>query len=182
MVVQGAFRQDLYFRIRGACLGLPPLRARADRLQVARAILADLAPDLTPALDPSAVAYIERHDWPGNVRELKTALAHAYALEPDLITAENLPDLELGAPASFLTPAPRGDSGLHPTEHPVPSRRESEAEALDLALEASHGNLSDAARRLGVARSTLYPHDAPVRSTPLSWPRRRDGPSATVIT
>ncbi|MCB9649462.1 MAG: sigma-54-dependent Fis family transcriptional regulator [Deltaproteobacteria bacterium] len=156
MVTQGVFRQDLYFRVRGACLGLPPLRERRDRLLLARAILADLAPDGPPELDDSAVAYIEGHDWPGNVRELKTALAHAYALDPDRITVENLPDLELGAPHEPTRPRRPSSVGRGGPTSDVPSRRESEVEALDLALEASQGNLSDAARRLGVARSTLY--------------------------
>jgi transcriptional regulator of acetoin/glycerol metabolism len=160
MVANGTFREDLYYRLNVLELEVPPLRARrADIPILVEYALGRIARECGGArasVSDEAMAQLVRYDWPGNVRELKTALAHAYALEPDLITAENLPDLELGAPASFLTPAPRGDSGLHPTEHPVPSRRESEAEALDLALEASHGNLSDAARRLGVARSTLY--------------------------
>lgn len=141
-VKAGTFRQDLFFRIRGASVELPPLRVRTDRIQLAHALLARIAEGAPIEIDDSAIAYIERHGWPGNVRELASALAHAYALDPTRIVAEHLPSLTLDDEA----PRPRAEMTLEDTE----------AAALDRAIEASGHNLSEAARRLGVARSTLY--------------------------
>lgn len=142
LVASGRFRQDLYFRIRGATLSLPPLRERSDRVELARTLVADLAPGAPPPLAPDAVEHIQSHGWPGNVRELKTALAHALALDPEVIRAEHLPS----SPVQRATPAPVGGRTV----------RESEADALEQALARADGNMSEAARQLGVARSTLY--------------------------
>lgn len=146
MVARGEFRQDLYYRIRGACIGLPALRDRTDRVVLARALLRDIAQGEPPAMDADAIAEIVRHSWPGNVRELKTALAHAYALDNRVIRAEHLPSV----------PSAPGPSPSRPASGGPVSMMACEAEALHAALSASDGNLSEAARQLGVARSTLY--------------------------
>jgi len=149
MVARGAFRSDLFYRIHGACVGLPPLRERADRVLLARALLADLARAqgvAAPELGPSAIAHVEEHDWPGNVRELKSALGHALCLADDAIEREHFPSLLV----------PRGTPAPPPVSAPVRSARESEADAVAAALHAAGGNLSEAARTLGVSRSTLY--------------------------
>jgi transcriptional regulator of acetoin/glycerol metabolism len=92
-------------------------------------------------LHPSAIAHVERHGWPGNVRELKSAILHAVALageEP--LEAAHFPE-------PLLTDAP---------SPPSRSRDEILREAAAEALRAAGGNVSAAARRLGVARDTLY--------------------------
>jgi len=141
MVADGRFRSDLYFRIRGACLGLPPLRERRDLLLLTDALLRELATEqgrAMPSVSEPARAAMARHAWPGNVRELKTALAHAMALADDEIGPEHLP----AEPALLFEPSR--------------SRDAAERSALLAALSASGSNLSEAARRLGIARSTLY--------------------------
>lgn len=143
LVAEGCFRRDFYFRIRGATVTLPPLRARTDRRELARALVRALAPDAPPRLDADVIAHIETYDWPGNVRELKTALAHAIALDPTRIRVEHLP-------AGATSP------DHHPDAPPGPTVRQSEVAVLDRALAHANGNMSEAARRLGVARSTLY--------------------------
>jgi transcriptional regulator of acetoin/glycerol metabolism len=140
LVASGAFRQDLFFRIRGANVELPPLRERTDLVMLARALLAELSDGRIVPVDEDALTYLRSHEWPGNVRELRSALAHAYALDAERIRLRHFPTLTL-RPRSAPTSA---------------SLKDSEAEALDRALAASGGNMSDAARRLGVARSTLY--------------------------
>jgi transcriptional regulator with PAS, ATPase and Fis domain len=149
LVREGRFRKDLFYRINGACLRLPPLRARDDRVQLSRALLTMLAREVdasanVPELSEGALAWIEQHPWPGNVRELKTALQHGLVLAGPGGTLErwHLPEdnlYEEQPPSS----APR-------------SRRDAERDAFERALAAAGGNLSDAARRLGVARTTLY--------------------------
>jgi sigma-54 dependent transcriptional regulator, acetoin dehydrogenase operon transcriptional activator AcoR len=156
-VADGRFRRDLFFRIHGASVTLPPLRARSDRTRLARGLLAELG--AAARLTDDAVAYIEEHDWPGNVRELRMALAHGVALAPPggPIGRDHLP-----APVPGLAPVPRAveapaGSGPIVVDATATSTRDAALrDALRDALAASGGNLSEAARRLGVARSTVY--------------------------
>jgi transcriptional regulator of acetoin/glycerol metabolism len=141
MVERGAFRRDLFFRIHGALVRIPPLRDRSDRLALARHLLA--AASATPLeLGASAIDHIAAHAWPGNVRELKTAMLHATAMCTDgLVEREHLPEALLGGPKASVPIKPRG-AVLR--------------EAAEEALRATSGTVSEAARRLGVARDTLY--------------------------
>ncbi len=167
LVASGGFRRDLFFRIQGATITIPPLRGRADRLVLARGLLGKLAAESQvpcPELADDAVAWILEHDWPGNVRELKSALAHAIVMSdgtgvvdagcfPRPILLD--PRLEQAASSRLL---PRDDWQSRPREQPAaPMSREAILDAaMDAALRESAGNVSEAARRLGVARSTLY--------------------------
>jgi transcriptional regulator of acetoin/glycerol metabolism len=149
MVAAGTFRSDLYYRIKGATLSLPPLRARTDRVLLARELLAHLARErgvCCPELSRETVAIIESAAWPGNVRELKTALHHGLVLSDggETLLPEHLPPDLL----AHATPAPIAAPEL--------SRRLAEKSLVEDALLQAAGNLSDAARRLGVARTTLY--------------------------
>ncbi len=152
LVRAGEFRQDLYYRIKGACLRLPPLRARADLPALADALLDELADVESihprPVLTPSAVARLVSHAWPGNTRELKMVLHHALALSRGRaeIDADDLPlegSTEAGT-TSELGPQTRG------------TMRDRKRAALAQALRSAGGNVSAAARALGVARSTVY--------------------------
>lgn len=149
LVASGAFRQDLWYRLKGVVLRLPPLRAREDRLGLARFLLAQATrPNPPPALSPALEGLILRHPWPGNVRELKSAL------EVALVLAEGAPVLQL----DHLPP------DLLQVESPPAALGALSEDALDVvqanairrALDACAGNVSAAARRLGVARSTIY--------------------------
>jgi transcriptional regulator of acetoin/glycerol metabolism len=145
LVADGRFRSDLYFRLRGVVLHLPPLRQRHDHGKLAAAVLARAARErgLERPLDLSAaaLAWIERQPWPGNVRELRTALDYA------TVMAADAPRIELWhLPVDQATPAPERTELLSSAER----------EAVLRALDQSRGNLSEAARQLGVARSTMY--------------------------
>ena len=144
-VAEGRFRSDLYFRMRGVVLRLPPLRDRTDRHELTLALLGRIATaHRSPkplGVSRSAFDWIERHPWPGNVRELKTALEYAVVLAGD-------------APRIELDHLPIDQSSQAPVSHDL--RASAERTALLQALDRSRGNLSDAARCLGVARSTLY--------------------------
>lgn len=181
LVAAGGFRQDLYYRINGACLSLPPVRQRSDLRELIYHLFAELAAELDlVAPPPISAAAFERmltYSWPGNVRQLKTALRHGLILsESNTLGLEHLPgevngrlpglppapatagnDLEARAPDSgeAAVPMPRASA---PPPEPVPCRtlHELEAERLRGAVEICGGNLTRAARQLGIARTTLY--------------------------
>lgn len=149
LVAAGSFRQDLWYRLKGVVLRLPPLRAREDRLGLARFLLAQATrPNPPPALSPGLEGLILRHPWPGNVRELKSAL------EVALVLAEGASVLELDHLPPDLALAPDPPAGLDPLVGDALDVVQ--ANAIRRALEACAGNVSAAARRLGVARSTIY--------------------------
>jgi DNA-binding NtrC family response regulator/CHASE2 domain-containing sensor protein len=136
-VAEGWFREDLYFRLRGLVLRLPPLRERrADVAPLAEQFLAEAAAESGRrlALSEAAVRALEQHRWPGNVRELQSCLRRAAALaEREVLTPEDL-RLEAG-------PAGRGDS-------------EGDAAVLDCLRR--HGfDMQATARALGWDRSTV---------------------------
>jgi transcriptional regulator with PAS, ATPase and Fis domain len=176
MVAEGAFRQDLFFRIEGACLTLPPLRERSDLLELTHHLLSAVAHDEMkwlelsgpPRLSSVALSWILRQPWPGNVRQLKTALLHALVLAGDTeIGLEHLPQRLDARPgieaATEASPAPDVNvSTPRPTPRAVDedpaSLADIEAGIMRRAVEAADGNLSLAARRLGIARTTLYRH------------------------
>ncbi len=144
-VAGGQFRNDLYFRLRGVVLRLPPLRERSDRRALASALLEALARarglPKPLGLSRAALDWVDRCSWPGNVRELRTALEVALVLAGDAprIERDHLPDGDVPGEG-------RGRD----------LRAAAERAAVARALDMAHGNLSDAARTLGVARSTLY--------------------------
>lgn len=138
-VESGSFRKDLFYRIRGAELSLPSLAERDDVVYLAERILEQMANSrglVCPDFTAEARDALEGHDWPGNVRELKQALAVAMALRGKSIRIE-------------LDHLPPDIADAHHT----PSPRVSETRRV---LEDCNGNVSEAARRLGVARSTIY--------------------------
>jgi transcriptional regulator of acetoin/glycerol metabolism len=149
LVAAGRFRRDLFYRVQGACVTIPALRSRTDRLTLARGLLAELARPSgapCPELAEDAVRWILEHTWPGNVRELKSALAHA------LVMTEEGEPLDRAAFPRVLVPDPT-PSGEGPRSR---TRGEILREAAADALRAAGGNFTEAARRLGIARSTLY--------------------------
>ncbi|MCE9668075.1 sigma-54-dependent Fis family transcriptional regulator [Myxococcus stipitatus] len=154
-VRDGSFRGDLYFRLQGAILRLPPLRERGDLPELVKALVVQLAQEgghPPCAVSPAALARLQAHAWPGNVRELKTVLRLALvrAMGADVLDVDALPPLSGGAP-------PRHPVSPPAREAPSPvALRELEANAILDALSRSGGNVARAARLLGIARSTLY--------------------------
>jgi transcriptional regulator of acetoin/glycerol metabolism len=157
----GRFREDLYYRLNGLLLSLPPLRSRSDLLPLAEAILKRFLPrGRRLRLGRATVELFSRHPWPGNVRQLSTLLRTAVALLDDR-------EEELGPehlPENFLDEARRGCPERSLADHRSLAMHVHEDSKLDRleqiaigrALEKSGGNLSEAARRLGISRTTLY--------------------------
>ncbi len=140
-VADRRFRADLYYRLQVLTLTLPPLRARVeDILPMAQHFL-PLGSTLTPAAEAALTAYA----WPGNIRELKNTLWRASILA----RGDAIDVVHLGLPVEL--PA----SGRSRTSATVHTLEEAEREAIRVALSAADGNRSQAARMLGIARSTL---------------------------
>ena len=137
-VLQGRFRDDLYYRLKGAHIELPPLRERSDLATMITHLLNGRA------ITPAAVQRLLRHAWPGNLRELRNVLDYAASLCSDsAIDLDDLPELSAGqrpGAAARVSGAP--DDG-----HP---------DTLRQALRAAHWNVSAVARQMGLARMTLY--------------------------
>ncbi|MBX3207301.1 MAG: sigma-54-dependent Fis family transcriptional regulator [Labilithrix sp.] len=151
-VEQRTFRADLFYRISTVTLRVPSLRERtADLVPLVEHVLAqEGAPNMS--LTREAWDKIEAHPWPGNIRELKNVLRRALILRRgEVITADNVRfDGDARTSSSALEAAPASE--------PVPSGtlEEVEREHIARVLAAENGRVKDAARRLGIPRSTLY--------------------------
>jgi DNA-binding NtrC family response regulator/predicted hydrocarbon binding protein len=145
----GAFRQDLYYRLRVIELRVPALRDRkCDILPLARVFVNQMARQMnrrSDGLTPRAADQLVRYDWPGNVRELENAMERAVALSTGArVDLDDLPE-EVRQATSPLVP----QSG---------SRRlaDIEREVILGTLEANQGNRARAADELGIGIATLY--------------------------
>jgi transcriptional regulator with PAS, ATPase and Fis domain len=149
-VVQGRFRQDLYYRINGLSLTLPPLRERTDFVALCERLLQQVAPNIHVAIAPDVMEHLRRFVWPGNLRQLNHVLRCAIALldeDERVIDWAHMPDditQELQA-----KPTVRHDT-------PAQNWADLSHKAIDMALENTRGNVSAAARQLGISRQTLY--------------------------
>jgi transcriptional regulator with GAF, ATPase, and Fis domain len=188
LIVEGKFREDLFYRLNVISIALPTLAERKeDILELALYFLnkcsEKLGKHLTQIDDDTLVA-LKRHSWPGNIRELENVIERAVVLaEGETITVGDLPN-------EVLTRSPATSKTLLPRSMPVaslsspkltsspdapssPSKPEpvlasavrfsrddldefAERESLEQALRASSGNKAEAARMLGMPRSTFF--------------------------
>ena len=140
----GEFRSDLYYRIADHCVALPALREHADRGVLVSALWERLGQGRT--LQAAAFAALVAHGWPGNLRQLCACLRTLVALSDpgDVIGVDALP-AQVRVPAS----AP-------PLDGPSAGLQAITLAAMRAALAAHDGNVVQAARALGISRSTLY--------------------------
>jgi transcriptional regulator of acetoin/glycerol metabolism len=150
---EGRFREDLYYRLNGLTLQLPPLRERQDLQALVARMLRDLMPDRELGLSPELTPALLRYRWPGNLRQLHNALQTACAMLDDVdthIARVHLPDDLARDLSAAEVPAPRKE--INQTDD---LRAQSER-TVKQTVQACAGNLSEAARRLGISRNTLY--------------------------
>jgi two-component system, NtrC family, response regulator GlrR len=148
LVVQGLFREDLYYRIHVIPLELPPLRERKEDIPLLiDRFLKKFGTQMNKevkGLTPKAMQRLMLHDWPGNVRELENTIEYAMAMTRDDIITEEV-----------LLPAKAGQS-----EEPVKSLKEAkdafEKEYLINILKATRGNVSSASELSGKYRADFY--------------------------
>jgi two-component system, NtrC family, response regulator GlrR len=144
-VAAGRFREDLYYRLAVVTLMVPALRERLDDLPLlVRHLAEEMGVDAAPFLGDAALDALRRHAWPGNVRELRNVLERAAVLSEPLLPKSAAP-----APAGLDLSVP----------FRVGKRRlvdDYERQYVTAMLAACNGNLSEAARRAGIERISMY--------------------------
>ena len=178
-VAAGKFREDLYYRLNGLTVNLPSLRTRSDLPALINLILARLTPSSQEhRISPDVMAMFLRHPWPGNIRQLSNLLRTATVMAGDdvVIGVDHLPDdfldeFEGIASTSNTGSAAPNDSSMDAQASRAPQTQNNisgmilsasqnlESTTLSLiqrTLEMHQGNVSAAARQLGVSRNTLY--------------------------
>lgn len=153
-VQAGDFREDLYFRLNVIQIRIPPLRERLDALpKLIEHFMARANQRYgkgVRGIEPQAEILLRNYSYPGNVRELESIIAHAVILcDGDFIRPQDLPEqVREGVPRRLALP----DHAAQTT----PTLREMEAQLIRAALERHHGNQTEAAKKLGMSRSTLW--------------------------
>jgi DNA-binding NtrC family response regulator len=147
-VARGAFRADLYYRLNGITLTIPPLRVRLEEIRpLAETFLRQICRDLgrpPPLLPPATVEHLEMYAWPGNIRELKNVIERAVLLcEGAMLEPQHMPlERPLTESQKLVTSGAGGAA-------------QSERERIIEALAACAGNQSRAAQMLGIPRRTF---------------------------
>jgi transcriptional regulator with PAS, ATPase and Fis domain len=153
LVQDGRFRQDLYYRLNVIRIDLPPLRERVEDIPLLvdhfiRKFAAKSQHDVKD-IEPDALALLLRHRWPGNVRELEHTIERAVLLgRNSTIGVDDLP--------AFLRASDQRKLPLSEAVARSFTLRDLEREYIERVLESTNGNKSEAAKILGVDRTTLY--------------------------
>jgi two-component system, NtrC family, response regulator AtoC len=155
LVKSGSFREDLFFRLRGVEIWLPPLRDRPEDIPLlAQAFLKEFAEANNKPVTSYTREVLDlllRYRWPGNVRELRTAIEHAVVFSRgDKVTPRDLPPWVRNAPA------PAGLSARQLIARNDLSLEQAEKELILLALKETEGNRTQAAKKLGMSRRNLH--------------------------
>ena len=144
LVREASFREDLYFRLNGVTLKLPPLRERPKDIPLLAAHFLASASAGRKQLAPTAIRKLESYSWPGNVRELQMILKRAAVLSrSDVLEPEDLPLDAAARPSPFTL-----GTGL--------TLAQMELEYIKLVLAEKDGHRGRAARALGIDAKTLY--------------------------
>ncbi len=164
-VRNGTFRRDLYYRLNGAQIWLPPLRDRSDKLGLIENLwiqeTAAQGDKEAKTLSREVWSIFERHPWPGNIRELRNVLRSCLATtRGSVIQISDLPNdflVEMAEardnPAEEVAPCEPISLRSPPEAKPL---ADWEAAAIRSTLAMTAGNISQSARKLGITRATLY--------------------------
>jgi transcriptional regulator of acetoin/glycerol metabolism len=167
-VRQGLFREDLFYRVNSLTVTLPPLRERTDIRSIVERLLEAESTAIRAGrigISEDVMSFFERYPWPGNVRQLQSVIRVAVALlddEEDEIRPVHLPEEHFGTDGADHGDEPRQRAASAPTPVTADVRTaprsldEIELEAIATVMREVGGNVSAAARRLGVSRNTLY--------------------------
>ncbi|WCN39223.1 sigma 54-interacting transcriptional regulator [Aneurinibacillus uraniidurans] len=152
MVEKGTFREDLFYRLNVISFEIPPLRLRkGDILLLCELFIKDLNKSngtSVTSIDAEAQRVMLEYEWPGNVRELRNVLERAMVFaESGKIQLADLPDY-------VLKKASLPSSQLPVLQHNLLNK--AEQDTIQMALQKTNGNKSQAARLLGISRSVLY--------------------------
>jgi two-component system, NtrC family, response regulator len=150
MIAEGSFREDLYYRLAEIVVRVPTLAERpGDAVLLAKHFLTRFAATMNPSvkgLSPDALAAIDKWAWPGNVRELENRMKRAVIMADGKLVSAN--DLDLGGGGG------NDDEGDIINLKAV--RDAADRKAIRRAIARTEGNISNAAKMLGISRPTLY--------------------------
>ena len=152
LVKAGEFREDLYYRLNGLTLLLPPLRYRKDIIELAKALDAKESTGSHPIdISEEVLQIFVHHPWPGNVRQMHSVIRTAIAMTDDgeMVERRHLPE-------DFLAQMEQGTAPSAAYVSSIDSLEKIELHAIQETIRHNHGNISAAARQLGVSRTTLY--------------------------
>jgi transcriptional regulator of acetoin/glycerol metabolism len=159
-VEAGRFRRDLYYRLAAAGVRIPPLRERGDDVSLLAKHFAARAAEkrgiAKSFFTKAALAALAAYDWPGNVRELRNVVDTMIALSDgrECLGVDDLPpEIVSARHASVAVPA---TTTAVVASHGAANLKQAERAAILAQVEACGGNLTKAAKHLGIARSTLY--------------------------
>ena len=163
MIALGTFREDLYYRLNGLVVHLPALRERSDFELVAKKILAALCHRAVPAeISPDVMDMFKNYSWPGNFRQLHNLLRTAVVMAgcTGQIERQHLPDDFMEELARSVPPTamPTNLTAVHDAmaDDETSNLQDVTLAAMAQMLRLHKGNVSTAAKALGVSRNTIY--------------------------
>jgi two-component system, NtrC family, response regulator AtoC len=157
----GGFREDLFFRLNGALIVVPPLRERASEIgplaqEFIRATCDDLSRRPAPTLRPESLLMLQSYAWPGNVRELKNFIERAVLVAPgEELAPEHFPVQRMASTLPLHRIGSEASPPSPDSRPPPASEGGSEREHILAVLAQCGGNQSRAAKELGISRTTL---------------------------
>jgi transcriptional regulator of acetoin/glycerol metabolism len=162
-VKEGRFRADLYYRLNGLSMTIPPLRERTDLSDLVLRLVASetQGSDRHITVAAEVMEVFQRYSWPGNIRQLNNVLKVAIALlddDEDVINVSHLPE-DIHEVAEFFESPVVLEHKITAEAHPFAGDgklEDMERQAILRVLEAEGNNISAAARKLGISRNTLY--------------------------
>ncbi len=160
-VEAGRFRRDLYYRLNGCTCHLQALRDNPDKKTIIQHILQReinvIAPDGQLQICPEVIAIIEQHPWPGHIRQLISVIrATLYTASSSYITLKDLPIDFIAEINQFNASPPSSFTESFMNQSDVVSLTDWEFHGIKTALKHCAGNISMAAKKLGITRTTLY--------------------------
>jgi len=148
LIEQGLFRRDLYFRIASVTVDIPALREREPDISL---LAEHFAESMGKQISPAAILRLQAYSWPGNVRELRHSVERACGLASPFQPHLDACDFDFLLHSETMTQTPELSLGAG-----VLTMKEMEKAMLLKALRMSQGNRGEAAKILGIARSTLF--------------------------
>ena len=160
MIARGGFREDLYYRLNGLVVKLPPVRERTDFETVVNKLISAEANGHHYTIAPDVMELFKQYNWPGNFRQLTNLLRTAMVMAGDeeQIGIEHLPDDFLDDVRTAAKTEPQAASGSTNVNVIQANAKLEDVELtlIQKTLEAHGGNVSAAARALGISRNTIY--------------------------
>ena len=170
LVRSGEFREDLYYRLNGLTLQLPALRNRRDIVELAKTLVAGESDGSRRAeISEEVLQIFLSHPWPGNVRQLRYVIRTALAMVDDgeCVHRGHLPE-------DFLAQMDQGTAPSAAYVVSTDSLEKIELHAIQETIRHNRGNISAAARQLGVSRTTLYRKLKQTGFVPAAEPHHRE--------